>query len=72
MPGSKKTGHIPQDKTASGLGSTRYFRVIDAMETKFSREHNETYETFQLLARKQHIGDSLEQFHSVLSGLAAR
>ena len=31
-----------------------------------------TYKIFQLLARKQHIGESLEPFHSVLSGLAAR
>ena len=51
---------------------TRYPRVIVALENEFKKERNETYETFQLLARKQHIGDSLEQFHSVLSGLAAR
>ena len=31
-----------------------------------------TYKIFQLLARKQHIGESLEPFYSVLSGLAAR
>ena len=54
------------------LSTTRYARVIDALETEFKKERNETYETFQLLARKQQIGESLEQFHSVLSGLAAR
>ena len=42
------------------------------METEFKKERNETYETFQLLAWKQHIAESLEQFHSVLSGLPAR
>ena len=54
------------------LSTTRYPRVLDAIETEFKKERNETYETFQLLARKQHIGESLEQFHSVLSALAAR
>ena len=54
------------------LSTTRYARVIDALETEFKKERNETYETFQLLARKQQIGESLEQFHSVLSGLTAR
>ena len=48
--------------------------VLVAIETEFKKERNETYETFQLLTRtrKQHIGESLEQFHSILSGLAAR
>ena len=54
------------------LSTTRYPRVLDAIETEFKKERNENYETFQLLARKQHIGESLEQFHSVLSALAAR
>ena len=54
------------------LSTTRYSRVLDTIETEFKKERNETYETFQLLARKQQIGESLEQFHSVLSGLAAR
>ena len=30
------------------------------------------FETFQLISRKQREGDTLETFHSVLSGLAAR
>ena len=42
------------------------------MEGEFKKERNETYEVFQYLSRKQRIGESLEQFHSVLSGLAAR
>ena len=54
------------------LSTTRYSRVLVAIETEFKKERNEAYETFQLLAQKQHIGESLEQFHSVLSGLAAR
>ena len=46
--------------------------MLDALETEFKKERNETYETYQLLSRKQFINESLEQFHSVLSGLAAR
>ena len=42
------------------------------MEADFKKERNETYEIFQLLSRKKHIDESLEPFHSVLSGLAAR
>ena len=61
----KRTQHID-------LSTTRYSRVLDAIEIDFKKERIETYETFQLLARKQHIAESLEQFHSVLSGLAAR
>ena len=46
--------------------------MLDALETEFKKERNETYETFQLLAQKQQVNESLEQFRSVLSGLAAR
>ena len=53
------------------LTTARYPRVLDAMEGEFKKGRNETYEVFQLLSRKQHIGESLEQFHSILSGLAA-
>ena len=54
------------------LGEARYPRVLDAIEGEFKKERNETYEMFQLLSRKQRIRQSLEQFHAVLSGLAAR
>ena len=54
------------------LGEARYPRVLDAMEGEFKKERNETYEVFQLLSRKQRIEESLEQFHAVFSGLAAR
>ena len=54
------------------LSTVRYPRMLDILETEFKKERNETYETFQLLSRKQFINESLEQFHSVLSGLAAR
>ena len=54
------------------LGEARYPRVLDAMEGEFKKERNETYELFRLLPRNQRIGESLEQFHAVLSGLAAR
>ena len=42
------------------------------MEGEFKKERNETYEVFKLPSRKQRTGESLEQFHSVHSGLAAR
>ena len=54
------------------LGESRYPRVLHAMEGEFKKERNETYEVFQLLSRKHRFGESLEQFHVVLSGLAAR
>ena len=54
------------------LGEARYLRVLDAMEGEFKKERNEKYEVFQLKSRKQRIGESLEQFHAVLNGLAAR
>ena len=53
------------------VGDARYPRVLDAMEGEFKKERNETYEKFQMLSRKRRIGESLEQFHAVLSGLVA-
>ena len=70
--GEKGQDELHKRRPHLDLSTTRYFRVLDAIETEFKKERNEIYETVQLLARKQHIGDSLEQFHSVLSGLAAR
>ena len=70
--GEKGQDELHKRKPHLDLSTTRYSRVLDTIETEFKKERNETYETFQLLARKQHIGESLEQFHSVLSGLAAR
>ena len=46
--------------------------MLDVLETEIKNERNETYKTFQLLSRNQFINESLEQLHSVLSGLAAR
>ena len=54
------------------LGASRYPRVLDAMEGEFKKERNETNGVFQLMSRKQRIGESLEQFHAVLSGLVYR
>ena len=54
------------------MAATRYPRVLDEFESVFRKERNETFETFQLLFRKQREGETLETFHSVLSGLAAR
>ena len=70
--GEKGQDKLHKRKPHLDLSTTRYSRVLDTIETEIKKERNETYETFQLLARKQHIGESLEQFHSVLSGLAAR
>ena len=70
--GEKGQDELHKRKPHLDLSATRYSRVLDTIETEFRKERNETYETFQLLARKQQIGESLEQFHSVLSGLAAR
>ena len=39
------------------LGESRYPRVQDAMEGEFKKERNETYEVFQLISRKQRIGE---------------
>ena len=54
------------------LAATRYPRVLDEFESVFKKERKETLETYQLLSRKQREGKTLEEFHSVLSGLAAR
>ena len=70
--GEKGQDELHKRRPHMDLSTTRYSRVLDTIETEFKKERNETYETFQLLARKQQIGESLEQFHSVLSGLAAR
>ena len=72
MRGGKRQDEFHKRKPHFDLTATRYPRVIDALETEFNKKRNKTHETFQLLARKQLIGESLEQFHSVLSGLAAR
>ena len=72
MSGEKGTDELHKRRPHLDLSTTRYSRVLDAIEKEIKKERNETYETFQLLARKQHIGESLEQFHSVLSGLDTR
>ena len=68
----EEKGQDEKRKPHLDLTTTRYPRVLDAMEGEFKKKKNETYEVFQLMSRKQHIGESLEQFHSILSGLAAR
>ena len=45
---------------------------MDEFESVFKKERNETFGTYQLLSRKQRDGETLEEFHSVLSGPAAR
>ena len=70
--GEKGQDELHKTRPHLDLSTTRYARVLDTIETQFKKERNKIYETFQLLARKQQIGESLEQFHSVLSGLAAR
>ena len=70
--GAGRVDELHKRRPHLDLTTTRYPRVLDAMEGEFKKERNETYEVFQLLLRKQRIGESLEQFHFVLSGLAAR
>ena len=70
--GKKGQDEVHKRSPNLDLTNTRYPRVLDTMEGEFKKKRNETYEVFQLLSRKQRIGESLEQFHSVLSGLAAR
>ena len=70
--GEKGQDELHKRRPHLDLQTIRYPRMIDALETEFKKERNETYETCQLLSRKQFINESLEQFHSVLSGLAAR
>ena len=72
MPGGKGQDEFHRRRPHLDLSTTQYTRVVDALETEFKKERNKTYETFQLLERKQQVGESLEQIHSVLSGLAAR
>ena len=70
--GEKGQDELHSRRPHLDLPTIRYPRMLDALETEFIKERNETYETFQLLSRKQFINESLEQFHSVLSALAAR
>ena len=70
--GEKGQDELHKRRPRLDLSTTRYSRVLDTIETEFKKERNGTFETFQLLAQKQQIGELLEQFHSVLSGLAAR
>ena len=70
--GEKGQDELNKRRPHLDLSTVRYPRMIDVLETKFKKERNETYVTYQLLSRKQFINESLEQFHSVLSGLATR
>ena len=72
MSGEEGQDELHKRRPHLDLQTIRYPRMIDALETEFKKERNESYETYQLLSRKQFINESLEQFHSVLSGLAAR
>ena len=54
------------------LSATHQPRILDKIKSEFKKERNKTYENFKFLLRKQHINESLENFHSVLIGLAAR
>ena len=70
--GEKGKDELHKRRPHLDRSTVRYPRMIGVLETEFKKERNETYETFQLLSRKQFINENLEQFHSVLSGLAAR
>ena len=70
--GKRGQDELHNRKPHLDLATTRYPRVLDEFESVFRKERNETFETYQLLSRKQRDGETLEEFHSVLSGLAAR
>ena len=70
--GEKGLDELRKIRPHLDLSTIRYPRMLDALETEFKKKRNEKYETFQLHARKQQINEILEQFDSVLSGLAAR
>ena len=70
--GEKGQDELHKRRPHLDLSTVCYPRMIDVLEKEFKKERNETYETYQLLSRKQFINEILEQFHSVLSGLAAR
>ena len=70
--GERGQDELHNRKPHLDLATTRYPRVLDEFEIVFRKERNETFETYQLLSRKQRDGETLEEFHSVLSGLAAR
>ena len=70
--GERGQDELHNRKPHLDLATTRYPRVLDEFENVFRKERNETFETYQLLSRKQRDGETLEEFHSVLSGLAAR
>ena len=70
--GERGQDELHNQKPHLDLATTRYPQVLDEFETVFRKERNETFETYQLLSRKQRDGETLEVFHSVLSGLAAR
>ena len=72
MPGRKRTRRTSQKTTASRSLDGSLPKDDRRTGNKFKKERNETYESNQLLSRKQFINESLGQFQSVLSGLAAR
>ena len=63
--GYRGQDELHNQKTHLYLANTR---VLDEFETVFKKERNETFETFQFLSRKQRDGETVEMFHSVLSG----
>ena len=70
--GERGQDELNNRKPHLDLAATRYPRDLDEFETVFKKERNETFEMYQLLSRKQREAETLEEFHSVLSGLAAR
>ena len=72
MFGGARKDELHNRKPHFDLAATRYPKVLDEFESVFRKERNETFETYQLLSRKQCEGETLKEFISVLSGLAAR
>ena len=54
------------------LANTRYSRILDDFEGISKKERTEKFENYQFLLRRKREEETLEQFHSVLNGLAAK
>ena len=70
--GERGQEELHNRKPHLNLATNRYPRALNEFESVFKKERNGTFETNQLISRKQREGETLEEFHSVLSGLAAR
>ena len=72
LPAGVGTGGVPKTKTTFGFGRVTLPEGARCDRGRIRERTKLNLQVFRLLSRKQRIGESLEQFHGVLSGLAAR